>query len=157
MSRSTKNDTLCERCSLLSFDDLALGGQEVLNEDGIARLYFPESQTETRPLVLSPAPYDKPFYRLVSLGWKVEDILPDFPQFSQSSQIGCVFCQALIKSLEAISYSICDGTVSLVAYLSLGDEGIKELLVEAAFNQGKSDETASVIQILFPIEADKSK
>ncbi|OWY45241.1 HET-like protein [Alternaria alternata] len=160
MSDSTEYDTLCERCSLLSFDDLALGGQEVVNEDGVARLCFPKSRIELRPSYDFDAAVDMPVYRSVRLDWEAEDVLPDMPRLSHSSQLGCVFCQALLKSLkeafaeEAKSYEIHDGTLNLVAYLSLDDEGVEGLLVEATFNQDRFDKTSNTIHTLFPIEAD---
>jgi len=158
MSDSMKHDTLCERCSLLSFDDLAIGGQEVVDEDGVARLFVPESQIETRPL---DWPWRYTDYALVRLDWKIMDTLPGMPQLSHSSQLGCVFCQALLSSLyetlaeKAESYSIYDGTLTLVAYLSLIDRGINTgvegLLVEV------TDGNKMKIQMLFPIEADGSE
>jgi hypothetical protein len=163
MSDSTKNGTLCERCRLLSFDDLAIGGQEVVNEDGVARLCFPKSRIELRPSYDFDASVDMPVYRSVRLDWEAEDILPDMPRLSHSSQLGCVFCQALLKSLkeafaeEAKSYDIHDGALNLVAYLSLHDEGVEGLLVEATFNQDMFDKTSNAIHTLFPIEADNSK
>ncbi|KAF7675981.1 hypothetical protein GT037_005486 [Alternaria burnsii] len=159
MSDSTKNGTLCERCRLLSFDDLALGGQEVVNKDGIARLRFPESRIESRPRSCPP---ELSFYRLVRLDWKVEDILPDMPRLSHSSQLGCPFCQALLRSLEdafakeARTGIIHDGALNLVAYLSLVDEGIGGLIVEATSprsNQSWHDKRLE-IQAFFHIEAD---
>ena len=163
MSESTEYDTLCERCSLLSFDDLALGGQEVVKEDGVARLCFPKSRIELRPSYDFDAAVDMPVYRSVRLDWEAEDVLPDMPRLSHSSQLGCVFCQALLKSLkeafaeEAKSYEIHDGTLNLVAYLSLDDEGVEGLLVEATFNQDRFDKTSNTIHTLFPIEADSGK
>lgn len=152
MSGSTENDTLCERCSLLSFDDSAIGGQEVVGKDGVARLHFPESQIETRP---SPIEIPRAIYQLIRLDWEVEDILPDMPRLSHSSELGCVFCQALLRSLEealaekAKIYTICHGRLDLVAYLSLADEGVEGLLVEATFNHEGLWEERRVISTLF--------
>jgi len=163
MSDPLKDGTLCERCRLLSFDDGAIGGQEVVGEDGVPRLSFPESKIESRPdewLEIREHDDDEPDYRLVRLDWELDEILPDMPHLSRSSQLGCVFCQALRKSLEetlaeeAKTYSINDGPLSLAAYLSLVDEGIEGLVIEGIFNQDSLD---SVVQIIFPIEASSSK
>jgi len=163
MSDSPKTDTLCERCSLLSFDDGAIGGQEVVGEDGVPRLSFPESKIEFRPeewLEIREYDGDEPDYRLIRLDWDLDETLPDMPHLSRSSQLGCVFCQALRKSLEetlaeeAKTCSINDGPLSLAAYLSLVDEGIEGLVIEGIFNQDSLD---SVVQIIFPIEASSSK
>ena len=151
MSDKPKADTLCELCSLLSFDDGAIGGQEVIGEDGVARLSFPESQLKFRH-----------GYRLVRLDWKLDDVVPDMPSLSRSSQLGCAFCQALRRSLEetfakkAESYSIKAGAMNLVAYLALVDEGVGGLVVEATFNH-TSLNRAVVLQTVFPIEAGSSK
>jgi hypothetical protein len=162
MSNATENATLCKRCSLLNFDDLALGGQEVVNEDGIAQFHFPDARIETRPKYCTQD-QPPPDYYLVRLDWHVEDSLPDMPELSGSCQLGCVFCQALLRSLEDAfatgekSYTVHDGTLNLVAYLSLVDEGIQGLLIETTFNQNWGSEQKRVIQSLFPIEADSSK
>jgi hypothetical protein len=103
MSDSTENETLCERCRLFSFDDLAIGGREVVREDGAARLSFLESWIELRPrnwlekrdLYAMP-----PDYRLIRLQWDLDDNLPDMPLLSRSSQLGCKFCQALRNSIH---------------------------------------------------------
>lgn len=155
MSDSTKNDTLCERCSLLSFDDLAIGGQEVVGKDGIARLHFPDARTGILPV------YSTKNYRLVRLDWKVEDSLPDMPQLSHSSQLGCVFCQTLLRLLEDVLarrtefHTIDDVELNSVAYLLLlVDKGIERLLVETTFNHS---EVKTHLMFRFPIEADSSK
>ena len=163
MSDPPETSTLCERCSLLSFDDLALGGQEVVGEDGIARLSFPESKIEFRPEdwpEYREHDGDEPDYRLIRLDWELDEILPDMPHLSRSSELGCVFCRALRMSVEetlaaeAKTSSIDDGPLSLVAYLSLVDEGIEGLVIEGSFNQDSLDD---VVQIIFPIEASSSK
>jgi hypothetical protein len=162
MSGSTENDTLCERCSLLSFDDFALGGQEVV---GFSRLYFPEARIETRPDNW-PKLAGTPPIQLVRLDWKVEDSLPDMPQLSRSCQLGCLFCQALLGSLEealaegAKDDIIYEGALVSVAYLSLVGEGIEGLLVETTsttFFQNPLDPRRILSRSLFPIEADSSK
>jgi hypothetical protein len=158
MSGSEEKDTLCERCRCLSFDDLALGGQEVINQDGIAQLHFPDAQID---------PFgSKAKRRLVRLDWKLEDSLPNMPRLSHSSRLGCVFCQALLRSLEEVLarnaryydiydgklHDMYDGRLISIAYLSLlVDKGIEGLLIETTFNQNWD------IQSLFPIEADSSK
>jgi len=155
MSDPPECSSLCERCSLLSFDDLAIGGQEVVGEDGVARLSFPESRIEMRKF------YESDFdFRLVRLDWKLDEIVPGMPHLSLSSQLGCVFCQALRKSLEetfaekAKTRAIDDGPLNLVAYLSLVDGGIDGLVIEGSFSHSSS---YRVIKTFFPVEADSSK
>jgi len=155
MSDPPECNSLCERCSLLSFDDGAIGGQEVVGEDGVARLSFPESRTETRDHYLSVRDI-----RQVRLDWKLDEILPDMPHLSLSSQLGCVFCQVLRKSLEetlaeeAKTKAIDDGPLNLVAYLLLIDRGIDGLLIEGRFSHSSLE---CDILTFFPIEADFSK
>ena len=163
MSDQTKDGALCERCSLLSFDDAAIGGQEVVGEDGVARLRFPESRIECRPLnwlerrELYP---DGPWYRLIRLDWELDDNLPDMPRLACSSELGCGFCRALRRFLiEAIPketkiFPADDGPLKLVAYLSLVDEDIEGLVIEAS---SKTVDWISDIQAMFPFEADPGK
>jgi hypothetical protein len=166
MSDSTKNDALCERCSLLSFDDAAIGGVEVIDEDGVARVSFPESKIEFRPsywLKNQELYGTPPEYRLVRLDWKLDDILPDMPQLSLSSELGCGFCRALRRSLEetfareAKSNFTNAGAANLVAYLSLVDRDVEGLVVEVICKQTGLDGSNSVIRAIFPIEGDLSK
>ena len=144
MSHSAENNTLCERCSLLSFDDLALGGRELVYEDGIPRLDFSYDRIEVRPKVNMPDDQDEWGYKLVRLDWEMEDILPDMPRLYRSSQLGCVFCQALLSSLEDAFaqeikfYTTHSGTLHSVAYISLRDGGIEGLLVKTTFNPNRS-------------------
>jgi hypothetical protein len=154
MSDSTENETLCERCRLLSFNDLAIGGREVVGEDGAARLSFLESRIELRPknwLERRDLYRLPPDYTLVRLGWELDDTLPGMPFLSRSSQLGCVFCQALHNSLEetlaeeAKFHTGYNGILHLVAHLSLANEGVEGLMVEAT-----SDELVRPIQIIFP-------
>ncbi|KAH8627219.1 hypothetical protein IG631_16987 [Alternaria alternata] len=166
MSDSTEDDTLCECCSLLSFDDLAIGGQEIVYEDGVARLHFPCARIEFRPKYWTQD-WGMPDYRLVRLDWKVEDFLPDMPRLFRSCQLGCVFCQTLLRSLKDalegrgtpdFKWS---GRLELVAYLSLSlvDEGVDGLLVEATqitLDQDWFDVRQELFQTLFPIEADSN-
>jgi len=160
MSDSLGPDTLCERCSLLSFDDSAIGSCEVVGGDGVARLSFPESRIEEHNS--SIAVFD---LRLIPLDWKLEEILPDMPHLALSSQLGCVFCQALLKSLEdtlaemAKTREIDDGPLDLAAYLSLTDGGIEGLVIKATFNQAATLDGARVFLTLtiFSIEADSGK
>lgn len=165
MSQSIESTALCERCHLLSFDDFAIGGREVIDEDGNARLSFHHDMIELRPEWYSELPndaLDDPDYTLVRLEWHLDDSLPDMPHLTRSSQSGCSFCNtlrcSLVESLaqEAKYYSIEDGLLTLVAYLSLFESGgVEGLLVEGTFNQTQG--TDKVIQILFPIEAAPSK
>jgi len=158
MSDPPKDGALCDRCSLLSFDDAAIGGREVIDENGTTRLSFPESRIELRPsdwhqrqdFYRTP-----PDYRLVRLKWKIDDVLPDMPRLSRSSQLGCAFCQALRRSLEETfaseaKYShITAGPLILQAYLAIVDERdrrIEGMMVEASCG-------SDAIQIIFPIEA----
>jgi len=155
MSNTSKTDTLCERCSLLSFDDGALGGQGIVDEDGVVRLYIPESRFEKRYHYISDFGYE-----LIRLDWSLDEILPGMPRLSLSSQLGCVFCQALRKSLEEILAevakieAIADGPLRLVAYLALIDGGIEGLVIEGCLRHFSS---YRVIQTFFEIEADSSK
>jgi len=162
MSDPPKSGTLCELCSRLSFDDGAIGGQEVVGEDGVARLSFPKSKIRYRPEWAEPESCAWPIYRLLRLDWKLDELLPGMPHLSHSSQLGCAFCQALRKSLEetlaekAKIYSIDHGPLNLVAYLSVVDRGIEGLVIEATYNLASLN-GANVFQTFFPIEADSSK
>ncbi|KAF2448951.1 HET-domain-containing protein [Karstenula rhodostoma CBS 690.94] len=156
MSLSSEDASLCERCKLLSFDDLAIGGQKVVDEDGSLRLSFKDTKTEVRP------EYDEGYqdlhdYTLIRVGWLLDDILPDMPNLSHSSQLGCAFCSALHRELkeELVQdmryYTIHDGPLTLIVYLSLVEKGVEGLLVEGTFNQEKG--RYGVVQTFFPIEA----
>jgi hypothetical protein len=159
MSDSTENETLCERCRLFSFNDLAIGGREVVREDGAARLSFLESRIEFRPegWLESRDLDDILDYRLVRLEWELDDALPDMPLLSRSSQLGCALCQALRNSLEETLEEEAKlrtgyvGVLHLLAYLALADGGIEGLVVEATFNE------IDQARIMFPIEASSSK
>jgi len=167
MSDSRQTDTLCERCSLLSFDDLAIGGQEEVGEDGLARLSFPDSIIEFRPLNWGEdreSSIDPPIYRLIPLGWKLYDTLPDMPLLLRSSQLGCTFCRALYGSLEETlaeeakeGPSLIAGTLNLVAYLSLADEIMEGLVVEVTSDQTSFGYGWKAANIMFPLEAASSK
>jgi len=163
MSDPPECNSLCERCSLLSFDDGAIGGQEVVGEDGVARLCFPESKFEFRPenwLEYREHDGDEPDYRLIRLDWELDEILPDMPHLSRSSELGCGFCQALrgllvnkiVKGGE--THPTDDVPLNLIAYLSLVDEGIEGLVIEASFNNGDWDR---LIQTMFPLETGPGK
>ena len=163
MSDLPKPDTLCRRCSRLSFDDAAIGGQEVVDEYGTARLSFPESRIELRPLdwqSMQDLVPDVPDYRLVRLDWRLDETLPNMPHLSRSSRLGCAFCKALRRSLEDTfakeRISITAGTMSLVAYLSLVDDGVEGLVVEATYQTSLCKNNAA-IRTIFPIEAASSK
>jgi len=161
MSDPPKDGTLCERCSLLSFDDAAIGGYEVIGEDGVARLAFPESKIESRPTNwMAGREFVEylPGYRLVRLDWKLEEIFPDMPHLSRSCQLDCMFCQVLhgwlqeTLATEAEFYPEITGALSLIAYLALEGEGIEGLVVEATY-QISFAEHESVVRAMFPIEA----
>jgi hypothetical protein len=153
-SVSIGDTSLCERCNLLSFDDLAIGGQEVEDEEGFARLSFEDTRIEFRENDETNRDYS-----LVRLGWCLKDTLPDMPHLLDSSQLGCAFCNALrlqIKeSLARSYYSIQNGPLILIVYLSLFEEGIEGLLIEGTFNETESE--FKTIRIMFPIEAAPSK
>jgi len=164
-SDQPKPENLCERCSLLSFDDGAIGGQEVVGEDGVARLCFPESRIECRPLGwlehrdVYP---DGPKYRLIRLDWELDETLPDMAHLSRSSQLGCTFCQALRGSLvktitkEPTIWPIEEYALNLVAYLSLVEGGMEGLVIEGTFKHTSLNVT-KVYQTIFPVEATPGK
>ena len=165
MSDSRQTDTLCERCSRLSFDDLAIGGEEVVGEDGVARLSLRNAEIQYHLVdwledSKAPGPANERDYGLVSLDWKLHDTLPEMPILSRSSELGCAFCQALRKSLdetimeEAKTYPIVDGLLKLEAYLSLVGEGLEGLVIRGYCNQAIS---LDVFETVFPIEADSGK
>lgn len=155
--------TLCERCNLLAFDDLAAGCRVVTDEKGVARLLFDDSKFEWR--------YDDPRDsrdserngKLIRLRWHLDDSLPYLPQLSNSSQSGCKFCDSLFVYLggnqsngaQLDNYSIQDGPVSLTAYVSLSEEGIDGLVVELVSNRTESEENS--VRVFFPIEASPSE
>lgn len=147
-----RSDTLCERCSSLSFDDQAIGGREIVGADGVARLSFPESKIKYG--------YG---YRLVRLNWELDDTIPDMPHLSHFSQLGCAFCRALRRSLEQSlaregeNYSISAGSLALTAYLALNLEGVEGLFIRSIIKNTRLDLTPSFIPILFLAEADSSK
>jgi len=167
MSDSRQTCTLCERCSLLSFDDLAIGGQEEVGEDGVARLSFPDSIIEFRPLDWGEDRESRnhpPQYRLVPLDWWLYDTLPNMPILLRSSQLGCAFCRALHGSLEEMLAEeankgppLIAGTLDLVAYLSLADEIMEGLVVEVTSDQTNFGYGWEAAHIMFPLEAASSK
>jgi hypothetical protein len=155
MNVSIGDTSLCERCNLLSFDDLAIGGQEVVDEEGFARLTFQHTRIELRESVHA----ERGGYSLVRLGWQLNDTLPEMPHLLGSSQLGCAFCNSLrlkIKdSLAKSNYSIQDGPLTLIMYLSLLQGGIEGLLVDAIFDETEGGYKR--IDIMFLIEASPSK
>lgn len=150
---------LCERCSLLAFDDLAAGCRDVTDEKGVARLVFDDAKLEWR--------YGEPrrlyYYKMIRLRWHLDDSLPHLPQLSSSSHSGCDFCNFLLADLKSRqrsgvlsdSFSIHDGPISLTAYISLCEKGIEGLVVELVQNENESEEKS--LRIFFPIEASPSK
>jgi hypothetical protein len=155
MNHSVKDTSLCERCNLLSFDDLAIGGQEVEDEEGFARLSFQDSRIEFRENYGNT----QRDYSLVRLGWYLNDTLPYMPHLLGSSQLGCAFCNSLRlkieESLAGSYFNIQDGPLTLIMYLSLFEGGIEGLLVEGTFSE--IENVYKYIDILFPIEAAPSK
>lgn len=163
MSQAATASTLCERCSLLSFDDLAVGGRETVDEDGFPRLSFEDAETEVRPKWLEEEEdsLKEPDCELVRLAWHVDDILPDMPSLHHSSDSGCAFCSAVTLKLkeeiatQAKYYHVQDGPLTLNAFLSLVEGDIEGIVVETLF---KSDQDwEQDIQIYFPIEATLSR
>ncbi|CAI6342027.1 unnamed protein product [Periconia digitata] len=158
---------LCGRCKLLSFDDRALGGKEIVDEEGNARLSFPNHVIELRPLDLNDQTTiemdDYIDYRLVRLDWHVDDVLPGLPLLVQSAQHGCEFCNALHFTLEtslareAKTLIVYDGPLTLTGYLSVMEKGIgiEGIVIEATFNQNEG--ILGVIPMFFPVEASASK
>lgn len=159
MDHQALESTLCERCSLLAFDESAAGCWAVTDENGVTRLVFDDDKLEWR--------YEEPresfYYKLIRLRWHLDDNLPDLPQLSKSSRSGCDFCNSLLADLEAgqisgvlsDSFSIHDGPISLTAYLSLCEEGIEGLVIELVQNEAESEDERA--RVFFPIEASPSK
>jgi hypothetical protein len=151
---------LCERCSLLRFDDLVSGCREVVDKDGMPRLSFENARVEWHPRyyeeeqVSEEEDYD---YEWIRLNWQLDDSLPSMPQLSRSSQMGCDFCKSLRICLQdylveqSRYYTAQDGPMNLTAYLSLREEDVEGIVVEAVFNdrEGVTKEAT----VYFPLEA----
>lgn len=160
MDHSALETTLCERCSLLAFDDRATGCRAVTDENGVAKLLFDEAKVEWR---CKARTRETLYYKLIRLRWHLDDSLPHLPALSNSSQSGCDFCKTLLDYLQMNQSagllsrydSIHDGPLSLAAYISLCEERIEGLVIELVSNKTESEEKS--VRVHFPIEASPSE
>ncbi|PVH92023.1 HET-domain-containing protein [Periconia macrospinosa] len=133
-----------------------MGGREVIDEDGNARLSFQHAHQNLRQGSL-----ERPDVTMVRLGWAFHDDLPSLPRISKSSRVDCAFCEALRSGIEeslferSKYYSVRRGRISFTACLSIAKKGVEGLVIEGTFQD--SSFRNRVIQIFFPVEADLSK
>lgn len=163
MDHSTAGATLCERCSLLKFDDSATGCREVVDKEGVARLSFEDAQVEGRPRGLIERGHeDDHVYRFIQLEWHLDDSFPALPQLSISSQAGCEFCRCLHLNLEEYLVKklkiadIREGPIALTMYLSLREESLEGFVVEGVCDLFKGEDPYEIM-LCFPAEASPGK
>lgn len=157
MDQPAVGTSLCERCSLLKFDDLAAGCREVKDKEGRARLSFADAKVEWRNK------NEISGFKLIRLRWRLDDSLPHLPQLSKSSEAGCDFCNCLLMCLEdnysagslSTTFSIHDGPISLTAYISLCGEKVEGLVVELV--PGGTEGNDRSAKMFFPIQASPGK
>ena len=70
---------LCERCSVIRFDEVNLGGYEGVSESGQPRLKFDIKEMK----------------KVFALDYSHKDILPELPGLQSSAEAGCGFCKVL--------------------------------------------------------------
>jgi hypothetical protein len=75
--------TLCDKCSVLRFDDMRLGGYKVQNDHGEEILRF-DNECDA-------------WGRRLWLDYMHHDSLPELPHLGASAEAGCVFC-AMLRS-----------------------------------------------------------
>lgn len=145
MDHPTTGTTLCARCSLLKFNDLATRCR-VIDKEGVGLLSFNDVKMKWRPRYYQEwnsksrrRTWSTDDYFLTRLRWQLDDSLPDMPQLSNSSQSGCDFCSVLYLSLkkyfaEQSKYNLTlDVPITLTAYLSnrgLRSDGMKRLQLD---------------------------
>jgi hypothetical protein len=143
---------------MLIFDDLAIGGAEAIGKNGNPRLVFQDTRVEYIPEDYNERKESLGYlpYKLIAIAWTLEDTLPEMPNLSGSSNLGCSFCRAVHQELkdclEADSrrYIIENGPLSLNGFLSLTDDGIEGIVVKAHLS---NTESYRDIAMFFPIEA----
>jgi hypothetical protein len=79
---------LCEKCSVIRFNDKALGGYETTNGTGESVLAFGIDYPET-----------------LKLDYMHHDTLPDLPCLEASAEAGCAFCSALRNATLGLALS----------------------------------------------------
>jgi hypothetical protein len=70
---------LCEKCSVIRFDDVTLGGYEGISESGQPMLKFDTKKVK----------------KVLALDYSHEDVLPELPGLKKSAEVGCGFCKVL--------------------------------------------------------------
>lgn len=103
--------TLCEKCSVLSFDDKALGGYVKKDKSGREYLSFdkvPDGRNNLRPnwrRFQKDRDVDSYKWSEWNLNLKYEhtDHLPDLPLLKASAESGCMFCAALRDATLALN------------------------------------------------------
>lgn len=79
--RSSQEPKLCQKCSVLYFDDSAHGGYVTKDDLG----YY----------VLGVSENDPPYGKELKLDYVVSDTLPDLPYLEVSAASRCVFCRSI--------------------------------------------------------------
>lgn len=87
---------LCEKCSVLQFDDSKIGGYEAENETGESVLNFGEHIYNSNEL---------------KLDYMQSDVLPELQVLKAASDAGCVFCGGL-RNATLRTYSQISGKVT---------------------------------------------
>ncbi|KAH6878052.1 heterokaryon incompatibility protein-domain-containing protein [Alternaria rosae] len=83
---NVRESTLCNKCSVLRFNDKRLGGHKAQNNDGQEILSFIVGNDSQEPC------------QQLRLDYLQHDSLPDLPHLKASAEAGCAFC-AILRSM----------------------------------------------------------
>jgi hypothetical protein len=151
-SDDVREAKLCERCSILRFDDKAFGGYESEDEDGRPILKIREEDRENVTWGYLKSRYHAPDRRCayLLLDFNLLDTLPHLPELEKSADSGCEFC-GILRSAILRKYADCDGRVEIetLAYFWSNENG-PEVLVAYARSEGPDQHME---EIDFAIEA----
>jgi hypothetical protein len=110
---------LCQRCSVLSLDDMAYDAFELQDDDGEWLLGFPKIRNR--------------MYRELRLDYQLSDQLPNLHTLRASAEGGCAFCEALRDATLMLSLNTSGHVTFDLRYLwstlSNGKAGLKYLVV----------------------------
>jgi hypothetical protein len=150
---STLESRLCQRCSVLSFDDMAHDGFGIQNDDGKWLLGFRQVlRREDEPIK---------FYKEIQLEFELSDQLPDLPSLRASAEAGCEFCGALRDAILTLRLDFLSKVTFDLRYLWStlieGLAGLKFLVVHLNIESEDNEDNDHQDNILFNVDCESGK
>jgi hypothetical protein len=153
---SIMESRLCQRCSVLSFDDMAHDGFASQNDDGKWLLHFRQAERGRGDPVV--------FYKEIQLDFELSDRLPDLPSLRASGEAGCEFCGALRDAVLTLRLNFSRKVTFNLRYLwstmtgeLAGLAGLKFLVVHLDIENEGSEDNDHRNNILFNVDGESGK